>query len=177
MRRSNLLGAAALGAVVAVLALVAMPGVGVGTPTTSHGATPSDVFSTTEPDICAVVDVDGISTLPTSVTVDATSDLVASFSAERSGITGDNELLVTVDIFSNEAFVEGTPFEWGFGRTFKTHESGTVQWTFDNVPTGTYIVQAGARMDPAPPGPGGTGTPTSVMENCALTVFVTPVVQ
>jgi hypothetical protein len=168
MRRSNLLGAAALGAVVAVLALVAMPGVGVGTPTTSHGATPSDVFSTTEPDICAVVDVDGISTLPTAVTVDATSDLVASFSAERSGITGDNELLVTVDIFSNEVFVEGTP---------KTHESGTVQWAFDNVPTGTYIVQAGARMDPAPPGPGGTGTPTSVMENCALTVFVTPVVQ
>jgi len=174
MRRTNPSVAAVLGAVVAA-AVVVLPGLVVGVPTTSHGGTPSDVFSTTEPVGCAEVDVDGVSAMPTSVTVDATSHLLVSFSAERSGIRGNNELLVRFDILQGGTVLESTPFEWGFSRTFKTHESGTVEWTFDNVAAGVYTVQVGARTDPAPPGPGGSGHPTSVMENCALTVFVTPV--
>lgn len=158
------------------LAVVALPVIAIAVTTTSHGGSPSDIYSTTEPEICAVVDVGGTSAMPTPITVDGTSHLLVSFSSERSGISGNNELLLTFDIFdSSGGLVAGTPFEWGFGRTFKTHESGTVEWTFNNVAAGTYTVQVGARMDPAPPGPGGSGDPTSVLENCALTVSVSPV--
>ena len=174
MRRSKRLALAAIGAVVAGLVL-GVPTLVVGAPTTSHGGTPSDVYSTTEPEICAVVNVDGVSALPTVVTVDSTSHLLVSFSSERSGIRGNNELLVRIDILQNGTFVEGTPFDWGFGRTFKTHESGSVGWTFDNIAAGTYTVQVGANMDPAPPGPGGEGHPTATVENCSLTAVVNPV--
>ena len=175
MRRTDPFAWAVLALVAAVLVLV-IPGLVVGAPTTSHGGTPSDVFSTTEPAICAEVNVDGVSAMPTAVTVDTTSHLLVSFSAERSGIEGNNELLVEIDILNTSGGpVESTPFEWGFSRTFKTHESGTVEWTFDDVAAGTYTVQVGARTDPAPPGPGGSGDPTSVLENCALTVLVNPI--
>ena len=166
--------AVVLGAVSAALVL-AIPVIVVGAPTTSHGGTPSDVYTTTEPQHCAVVDVDGVSAMPTAVTVDGTSNLLVSFSAEKSGIHGNDELLVTIDVFQNGTFLEGTPFEWGFGRTFKTHESGSVEWTFDSVAPGTYTVQVGARMDPAPPGPKGEGHPVAVMENCSLRVIVSPI--
>jgi hypothetical protein len=169
MRRTPLLVAGAALAVV-------LPVMAIAVATTSHGGSPSDIYSTTEPEICAVVNVDGTSAMPTLITVDETSHLLVSFSAERSGIRGDNELLLTLDIFDSAGdFVEGTPFEWGFGRTFQTHESGTVEWTFDNVAAGTYTVRVGGRMDPAPPGPGGSGDPVAVLENCALTVSVSPV--
>lgn len=174
MRRTNPVAAAMIGAAVAVLALVAVPAIGIGEPTTSHGGTPTDVYTTTEPEVCAVVDVGGVSAMPTLVTVDGPSNLLVSFGSERSGIRGDNELLVTIDIFQNGTFVEGTPFEWGFGQTFKTHESGSVEWTFDGVAAGTYTVQVGARMDPAPPGPEGEGDPVAVMENCSLRAIVSP---
>jgi hypothetical protein len=170
MRRNPLVVAGA------ALAVVALPVIAIAIATTSHGGSPSDIYSTTEPEICAEVDVGGTSAMPTPITVDGTSHLLVSFSAERSGIRGDDELLLTFDIFdSSGGFVEGTPFEWGFGRTFETHESGTVEWTFDNVAAGTYTVQVGARIDPAPPGPAGSGDPVAALENCALTVSVSPV--
>jgi hypothetical protein len=176
MRRRNPLASAALVAMGAVLVL-ALPGVVAGVPRTSDGGTPSDVFSTTDPAVCAEVYPTGTATfLETGVTVDSTSHLLVSFSAERSGIKGNNELLVQIDMLTGGVFVQSTP-TWGFNRTFKTHESGTVEWTFDNVAAGTYFLRGSATVDPAPPGPGGSAesTPTPILENCALTVVVSPV--
>jgi hypothetical protein len=177
MRRTNPFVAALLGAAVAILALMAFPGLGMGEPATSHGLTPSDVFTTTEPEICADVDTFGIDTngMLTQVTVSETSNLLVYLSFDWSGLEPGTELLVSLGVNDDEDnFVDGTPFEWGLSNTPRLHDSGTVMWSFDGVQPGTYDVLFDARTDPVP-GPRGGGNPTAVLENCALTVFVNPV--
>lgn len=176
MRRTNHFAAAAVGAVFTVLAIAALPGVGIGSPTTSHGGMPSDVFTTTEPEVCAVVGPGGASAMSTHVTVGATSNLLVSFSSERSGLDSLNtELLLSFFVLDDEGeFVVETPFEWGLGTNPRTHESGTVMWSFDAFQPGTYDISVGARVDPVP-GPRGGSDPTAVLENCALSVTVIPV--
>jgi hypothetical protein len=176
MRRTNPFVAAPLGGVVAILAVVALPGLGVGEPSTSHGLTPSDVFTTTEPEICAVVDTFGIDTngMLTQVTVSETSNLLVYLSSEWSGLEPGTELLISIAVNDDENnFVVGTPFEWGVSNAPRIHDSGTVMWSFDGVQPGTYDVLFDARTDPVP-GPRGGSNPTAAMENCALTVFVNP---
>ena len=177
MRRTNPFVAAVLGAVIAVLALVALPGLGMGEPTASHGLTPSDVFTTTEPEICAFVDTSGIDTngMLTQVTVSETSNLFVYMSSEWSGLEPGTELLISFAVNDDENnFVVGTPFEWGLSNTPRIHDSGTLMWSFDGVQPGTYDVLFDARTDPVP-GPHGGSNPIAALENCALTVFVNPV--
>jgi hypothetical protein len=179
MRRTSPFAAAVIGAVVALLALVALPGLGIGETTTSHGVTPSDVFTTTEPEICAEVDTFGTAPiLPTEVSVTATSNLLVYFSSEWSGLEADTELLISFRVNDSAGnFVVGTPFEWGVSNDPRLHDSGTVMWSFNDVQPGFYDVAGDARTDPVP-GPSGGGktnnNPTAVLENCALTVFVIP---
>jgi len=175
MRRTSPLAAAVLGAIVALLALVALPGLGIGVTTTSHGLTPSDVFTTTEPEGCALVDTAGTSTMLTLVNVAATSNLLVYFSSESSGLNTNSELLLSFAVNDDTGhFVVGTPFEWGLSSSPRTHDSGTVMWSFNDVQPGDYDVLVDARVDPVP-GPHGGGNPSAVLENCALTVFVIPV--
>ncbi len=173
----------ALGALMTLLALVALPGIGIGDPTTSHGLSPSDVFTTTEPEICAQVDTFGTPPiLPTEVSTPpppATSNLVVYFTSEWSGLDTDTELLLNFIVTDGEGnFVVGTPFEWGLSNSPLTHDSGTVMWSFDNVQPGVYHVFVDARTDPVPGPIGGGNTnnnPKATLENCALTVFVSPI--
>ena len=174
------LAATFLGAGVALIALVALPGVGIGEPTTSHGVTPSDVFTTTEPASCGDVDTFGEAPiLPTSVTVTGPSNLLVYFTSEWSGLEADTELLLGFRI-NNDAGNEvlSTGFEWGVSNDPRLHDSGTVMWSFDGVQPGVYDVFVDARTDPVP-GPAGGGNtnnnPSAGMGNCALTVFVIPV--
>jgi hypothetical protein len=57
MRRTHPVAAAVLGAVITLIAVVALPGLGIGQTSTSHGVTPSDVYATTGPpgrgDLCS----------------------------------------------------------------------------------------------------------------------------
>jgi len=180
MRRTNPVAAAVLGAVAAVLVIVALPGLSIGEPTTSHGLTPSDVFTTTEPEGCGDVDTFGVPpVLPTRVTVTEPANLLVYFTSEWSGLQADTELLLQFRVNDDEGnFVVGTPFEWGVSNDPRLHDSGTVMWSFDDVQPGAYNVFVDARTDPVP-GPAGGGNtnnnPTAVLENCALTVFVNPV--
>ena len=179
MRRTHPLAAAMVGAVVGMIALVALPGVGIGEPTTSHGGTPSDVFTSSEPEVCAEVDTFGTAPiLPTEVSVAATSNLLVYFSSEWSGLLADTELLLSFRVNDNAGeFVMGTPFEWGVSNNPRLHDSGTVMWSFDDVQPGVYAVLGDARTDPVPGPRGGGNTnnnPGAVLENCALTVFVIP---
>jgi len=58
--------------------------------------TPSDVFTSTEPEICAEVDTFGTAPiLSTQVSVGPTSNLLVSFSSEWSGPKTDTELLLS----------------------------------------------------------------------------------
>lgn len=180
MRRMSHLAATFLGAGVALIALVALPGVGIGEPKTSHGVTPSDVYTTTEPDSCGDVDTFGEAPiLPTRVTITGPSNLLVYFTSEWAGLEADTELLLGFrvnDDAGNE--VLSTGFEWGVSNDPRLHDSGTVMWSFDGVQPGVYDVFVDARTDPVP-GPAGGGSthnnPSAGMGNCALTVFVIPV--
>lgn len=174
-------GVAVVATVVAVLAVM-FPNLGFGLTSTSHGVTPSDVYTSTEPEICADVDTFGVPpVLPTRVTVAVTSNLLVYFTSEWSGLEADAELLITFrvnDDAGNE--VASTGFEWGVSNDPRLHNSGTLMWSFDNVQPGAYDVFVDARTDPVPGPPGGGNTnnnPSAVLENCALTVFVNPAVS
>lgn len=166
-------------AVVAAIAFVALPRIGIGETTTSHGVTPSDVFTTTEPELCAEVDTFGTPPiLPTEVSVAATSNLLVYFSSEWSGLETNTELLLSFRVNDDAGeFLMGTPFEWGVSNDPRLHDSGTVMWSFDGVEPGVYEVLGDARTDPVPGPRGGGNTnnnPVAFLENCALTVFVIP---
>jgi hypothetical protein len=164
---------------VAVLAVM-FPGLGFGETTTSHGLTPSDVYTTTEPEVCGDVDTFGVPPiLPTRVTVAVLSNLLVYFTSEWSGLEAGTELLLNFQVNDDGGnSVASTPFEWGVSNDPRLHDSGTVMWSFDDVDPGAYDVFVDARTDPVPGAPGGGNTnnnPTAVLENCALTVFVIPV--
>jgi hypothetical protein len=167
-------------AVVAAIAVLAVmfPGLGIGQTSTSHGVTPSDVFTRTEPEVCAEVDTFGTNTLfGSEFSVAATSNVLVYFSGERSGRDSETELLLSFAVNDLQGnFVVGTPFEWGLSNNPHIHDSGTVMWSFDAVQPGDYEVVFDARTDPVPD-PRGGGNPTAVLENCALTVFVIPVAE
>jgi hypothetical protein len=178
MKRTNPLAAAMLGAIIVLISVVALPGIGVGETTTSHGVTPSDVYTSTEPEVCADVDTFGTAPiLPTEVTVETRSNLLVYLSSEWSGMEADTELLLSFRVNEAGEFLMGTPFEWGVSNDPRLHDSGTVMWSFDGVEPGVYEVLGDARTDPVPGPRGGGNTnnnPAAVLENCALTVFVIP---
>jgi hypothetical protein len=96
------------------------------------------------------------------------------FSSEWSGLDTGAELLLSFAVNDGAGnFFVGTPFGWGLGNNPRTHDSGTVMWSFDDVQPDVYDVHVDARVDPVP-GPHGGGHPSAVLENCALTVFVVP---
>jgi hypothetical protein len=101
MRRTHPLAAAVFGAVVALIALVALPGLGIGETTTSHGLTPSDVFTSTEPGSCnpsgEKIGSEPESVLPTAVHVGEESLVVAYFTSTWSAPSGSpDELLLAL---------------------------------------------------------------------------------
>jgi hypothetical protein len=180
MRRSSVsrsrasTAVALVAAVVAVLVvLMVFPGIGVGEPDTIAGGTPTAVLTNTEPEVCAVVDKNGTIAMPTPVVPGGVSDLLVSFTAEWSGFDTRTELLITFEVVGDDESFRSTPFEWGVSSNTRTHSSGTVMWSFGDVPAGGYTVQVGARVDPIPGAQGG-GSPSATLENCALTVFVIP---
>jgi len=163
---------AVVSATVAVLAVMAFPGISIGVPPTSRS--PSHVITNTEPEICGDVDRNGIGTMSTDVVFREASDLLVYFTGEFSGIDPNTELLLGFRVWDAVGLQASTPFEWGFvGNVRGAHSTATVMWSFADVPRDDYDVELSARVDPLP-GPG-AGDNAAVLENCALTVFVIPV--
>jgi hypothetical protein len=178
MRGTKLLAAAVLGAAATLLAVVALPGLGFGETTTSHGLTPSDVYTSTDPGVCHGDDKVGtepVSLLPTAVQVGQESDLVVYFTSTWSTPSGSpTELLMDLQVEGGE-FFEASP-EWitnaGTGLSEReAHGAGTVMWSFPNIAAGDYTVEATAHIA----GFSGTNRQSGAnLQACALTVLVSP---
>ena len=174
-----MLGAVVLGAALALLAVVAFPGIGFGETTTSHGLTPGDVYASSDPGVCNGEDKVGTepaSLLPTAVHVSEPSLLVASFTSTWSTPGGSpTELLLGLQIEGDE-FSDSFPGEWitnaGTGlQQREAHGTGTVAWPFSAVPPGDYTVWATAHIAGYP----GTNQNSGAnLQGCALTVLVSP---
>ena len=176
MRRTNPIAAAVVGAVAVVLVIVALPGLGLGEPTSFHGGSPSDVFMQTNPGLCATVDGQGGMVMGEEITFDDDSHVFLSFTYEWGTLDARLEGLVDLALLDPDGTVIRSQGEWGFAGSRIPRTSGTVTWSFENVPAGTYTAIAGARVDASPAG----GLPlagelSAGIEECALTAFVIPV--
>jgi hypothetical protein len=167
---------AAFGAIVTLLALVVLPGVGIGDPTVSHGGSPSDVYMRTEPapEPCAEVPADGMTAFPQEIEVQVPSHVTAYFTFEWSGLDAREVglLNVVLDDVGPGPNYEYTP------TASRANPNGTVSWSYPNVQPGMHTVGVYAAVDDLDRLPGGTGQDGELfaaLENCALTVFVVPV--
>jgi hypothetical protein len=112
--------------------------------------------------------------MQTDVVFREDSDLLIYSTSEFSGIDSRTELLLGFSVFDEVGLEASTPFEWGFvGNEARAHSTATVMWSFEDVPGGNYDVVLDARVDRLP-GPPDLGSPSAILENCALTVFVIP---
>jgi len=178
MRRPSVHKASTAVAVVAtIVAVVAVmfPSLGLGQTTGVKGGSPSAVYMNKNPDFCTTVDNAGGSVIHQEVTVDAEAHLLAYFTFEWGSLKERLEGLVDIALLASDETVVGDSDEWGFPGDRIPRTSGTVMWSFEDVPPGTYTVHGAARVDATPAG----GLPVSELsadlEECALTVFVVPV--
>jgi len=162
--------AAVVAAIVAVLGV--MVGVGIADPGESHGGSPTDVFMNTVEPSCTQADREGVHAMGTAVDFDQGSHLLVYFTSQWSGLNDDKELLLGFEILDVNGEVFRSPV-WADGTAQSTQGSGTVMWTFEDVPAGDYTVQmfAQVRTGSVPAHAAGTH---ALLENCALTVFVIP---
>jgi hypothetical protein len=161
---------AVVAAVVAVLA-VAFPRLGFGQTTSSHGGSPSDVYTQTNPNTCWSGGPSGA--MQQFFDLGAKSHVVVYFTFEWATLDTREVGHISMGLDGRpetEVPVEG----WRFSGTVSTHTSGTVMWTFDNVAPGHHRVDVFAFVS-KPRFAGGNELSDADLNACALTVFVTPV--
>jgi hypothetical protein len=163
--------------VITVLAVMVLPSLGIGQTTSSHGGSPSDVFTSTHPGMCANVHADSGSVIPTVVTVTQESHLLVNFTAELFELGIREYGLFSMEVLDDAGdAIAGTDFEWGFGGNWITITSPAMTWTFENLPAGVYTVRSNARIerwdgdrDVVPNGG------RAILNDCSMTVLVSPV--
>jgi len=158
MRRTIPLAVAVLAALVGL-----MVGVGIGQPITSHGGTPTDVF--TQGFDGAVCSDDG-DLMAQELTLDQQSHLLVYFTGEWKGL-GVNE---KGDLWFRLDGID-TDFDWNFPGHRDPESTVTVMWTFPDVAAGTHTVSAHSEVRPIPP----RSAASASVRICAFTVFVMPV--
>lgn len=174
MRRAILL-------VLSTVFVLTVAGVAFGVSTTSHGGTPTDVYTATDPGVCQKgedkIGIEQLEMLPMTVTVGQESHLVTYLGGMWSGFSPDSTLILWIEIVNEN----GSRLSPGFSAVpGPVHNSGTVMWTFENVDPGTYTVQGLVALFPQRGTfvPHGETTFTGAnIQNCALTVFVNPSVS
>jgi len=161
---------AVVAAIVAVLAVM-FPGIGFGQTTSSHGGSPSDVYTQTNPNTCLTAGPNGQIAMEQFFDLGAESLVVVYFTSEWARLNTHERAHISMGLDGRpetEVPVEG----WRSSGTVSTHTSGTVMWTFDNVAPGHHKVNVFGRVSFI-----GTdaGRPSADLNGCALTLFVTPV--
>jgi hypothetical protein len=162
---------AVVAAIVAVLAVM-FPGLGFSQTTSSHGGSPSDVYTQTNSnDTCMSPSPNGTSALEQFFDVGAESHVVVYFTFEWARLNTHEVGHISMGLDGRpETEVPSEP--WRFSGTVSTQTTGTVMWTFDNVAPGHHRVNVFAYVTFL-----GTdaGKPSADLNGCALTLFVTPV--
>jgi hypothetical protein len=161
---------AVVAAIVAMLA-VAFPTLGFGQNIFSHGGPPSDVYMQTTPDpgnTCLNASFHGQTAMEQFFDLGAESHVVVYFTFEWALLSLHERGHISMSLDGGpEVPSEG----WRFSGTARSHTSGTVMWTFDNVAPGHHRVNAFARVATQ----GDTEDGAADLNACALTLLVTPV--
>ena len=160
--------------VIAVFAVMVLPVVGVGQPTSSQGGTPSVVFMGTgpEPELCNAKPIRErpVKMLPTAITVAEQSHVLVYFTGTLSHYQTP-ELVMTLQLKGVDS-VQSSQQSIQRGGTDRQHVHSvvTLMWTFADVAPGDYTARAAAWL-------GGTVEPDGEagVQACALTAFVMPV--
>lgn len=125
------------------------------------GGSPSNVFMTTNPGVCA---------LDQGLSLGSESQLLVHFTFMWTGLGGSEVGLVWFDLDG-----EAIPLDWFFPGNARGLTTGTVMWSFEDVAPGTHIISPRWRVDAIPPGPHpNSGEPSADLFHCALTVVVIP---
>jgi len=162
---------AVVAAIVAVLAVM-IPGLGFGQVTSSHGGSPSDVYTQTNPNTCLAAGPNGQTAMEQFFDLGAESHVVVYFTSEWARLNTHERGHISMGLDGRpetEVPAEG----WRSSGTLSTHTSGTVMWTFDNVAPGHHRVNVFGRV--AFIGTDASDRPFADLNACALTVFVIPV--
>jgi hypothetical protein len=157
--------------VIAVLALLALPSLGIGQ-TNTHGGAPSDVFMTNQLEgTCNVEEVKkhAVDLLPTAVSVAEQSHVLAYFTATLSHYERQAALLLELRIAPAGLAPIASSQQW-IERGGRGHSTVTVMWQFADIAPGDYTVALNTHMGTPLYGGGGAN-----LQACALTVFVMPV--
>lgn len=128
-------------AVLSTVIVFGVAGIAFGLSSTSHSGTPTDVYMTTDPDVCHGdrIGTEDVTLLPTTVEIGQQSHVLVYFASMWSGFELDSTLVQRVEIFDGNGFAEVSP---GFSVSpGQVHDSGTIMWTFHDVDPGTYTVQ------------------------------------
>jgi hypothetical protein len=164
--------AVAVVATIVALLTVMSPGLGFGQEETffSHGGPPDEYTQTHPGDVCVHVDSSGTQqVMAQEFTIEAPSNVTAYFSS-RVGLVQPREVVFLS--FRLDGFEQP---EWPFTTTgsstakyFGGQGSAMIMWTFDHVAPGAYSLETFARVT-------GGQVPSADVNQCALTVFVSPV--
>jgi len=134
----------------------------IGTPSfTALGSPPREVLMKTRSGTCLSVAAQGQHALTQTLTLPRESNLLLYFAFEWGSLNPDEEGLIAPTLDGPES-----PFEWSFAGNAFSRTSGTVMWSFANVPAGTHTVGPIARLE--------GGDLSAQLNECALTVFVVP---
>ena len=164
----------AVATVVGVLGV--MVGVGIGQTVSSHGGTPTDVYTQTlgsvNDELCAEVNANGVSAMPLTFEVASPSLVVALFSFHLEGL---DRREVAVAHLQLDGSAPGVADTWYTAQIRKVpFAQGTLTWAFANVLPGQHTVSVYAAVDAIPGLSAGSSDLVARMQNCALTLFVSP---
>ena len=129
---------------------------------TAQGSPPPVVYFKTVSAICLEFGAVGEDVMTQTVTLHRESNLLVLFTFEWGALDVDQEGLLHFTLDGQAP----APFEWGFAGSAISRTSGTVTWSFTDVPAGTHTVAARARVE--------GGDVSAGLNECALTIFAFP---
>jgi hypothetical protein len=170
MRRTIPYAVAVVATLVAVLAVMGVPGLSFGQGTVIHGGSPSDVYMLREPtqEGCVPdrVTIDGVSIMPLQIDLAEPSHVLVSFSFDVAGLDSNEKVVVgpRLDGSSDD-------FEWLFYGSSRESAPGSVTSVFPDQEVGTHYVDIYAELQSLH---GYQGRLDAGLGTCVLTVFVIP---